>query len=131
MRHLVFILIGIYLSGCVSLNTVSLTSVPSQRSHPVSTSVERFMILGFNFDNDYVDLLTEKLKQQCPNGMISGILTKDESVNYFMYFFWKKVVTAKGYCLQKKSNMKSAKQQNRHRNPSNETSIESVDEYDE
>lgn len=118
MKIVFFILLNLYLVGCVSLNTVSLTSIPAQREKPVSASVERFMVLGFNFDNDYVDMLTDKLKNQCNNGTISGILTKDENIDYFLYIFWKKTITAKGYCVQNKNVSSVDMNKKTKRNPS-------------
>ena len=83
-------------SGCASLNSVSLTPIPSNRSKMVKAEVSKFIILGFNFDNDYVNPLVENLKSQCPQGVISGILTKDEIVHYFFAHTHKVVAT--GYC---------------------------------
>ena len=86
------------LSACTSLHTVSLTSIPAQRSNKVTAEVSKTIILGFNFDNDFVDDLENQLKNKCPNGIISGILTKDEIVDYFIMFVWKHHVVATGYC---------------------------------
>lgn len=87
------------LSSCVSLNTVSLTSIPGDRQKVIEAKVEKTIILGFNFDNDFVDELPQKLKAQCLNGQIQGVLTKDENINYFLYFVWKKSVSAQAYCV--------------------------------
>lgn len=96
-------LLGLFLiNGCVSLNSVSLTSVPADRNQKVRAEVERFIFMGFNFDNDYVNPLTLDLKNQCPNGTVSGLLTKSESINYFLYIFHKNRVTATGYCVPSK-----------------------------
>lgn len=84
------------LSGCAIVNSVSLTPIPSQRTRPVKAEVSKIIILGFNFDNDFIDPLVEDLKQQCQNGVVSGILTKDETISYFLVF--KKRVTATGFC---------------------------------
>lgn len=83
-------------TACVSLQSVSLTQVPAKRENKVSASTHKWIILGFNFDNDYVDKLTEQLKDKCENGQIRGILTKDEVTSYFLVF--KRSVTATGYC---------------------------------
>lgn len=91
---------SIFTVSCVSLNTVSLTSIPEKRNKQVRAEVERFMVLGFNFDNDYIDPLVDKLKSQCPNGLISGVLTKDENIDYFIYIFWKKRIQATGFCVE-------------------------------
>lgn len=90
------------LSSCVSLDSVSVTPVPVNRSQKVTAEAERSIILGFNFDNDYVNSITNDLKNQCTNGTVTGILTKTESIAYFLFFFWKKRVTATGYCVPSK-----------------------------
>jgi len=86
------------LTACTSLSTVSLTSIPAQRSNVVTADVSKTIILGFNFDNDYVDDLENQLKNKCPNGVISGILTKDEIIDYFIMIVWKHHIVATGYC---------------------------------
>ncbi len=88
---------GMLLSmGCASLNSVSLTPIPSNRSKMVKAEVSKFIFLGFNFDNDYINPLVENLKQQCPQGVVSGILTKDEIIHYFLAHTHRVVAT--GFC---------------------------------
>lgn len=84
------------LSGCASINSVSLTPIPSQRTKTVRAEVSKTIFLGFNFDNDYVNPLVDDLKRQCPNGLVSGILTKDEVISYFLVFTHRVIAT--GYC---------------------------------
>lgn len=84
------------LGACASINSVSLTPIPSQRSRPVKAEVSKFIVFAFNFDNDYIDPLVTDLKRQCPDGVISGILTKDETISYV--FAFRKVITATGFC---------------------------------
>lgn len=98
-KNILSLFIFSLLVGCTSLNTVSLTSIPAQRNKPVAAEVSKFIFLGFTFDNDFVDELTSDLKRQCPNGVVSGILTKDEAVNYFLFIFWSHRVKAQGYCV--------------------------------
>jgi hypothetical protein len=109
-------------SGCVSLNSVSLTSVPADRSQKVRADAERFIFMGFNFDNDFVNTLTSDLKAQCPQGIVSGVLTKSESVIYFPLFFWKNRVSTTGYCVPGKM---AAGSTTKKRNPSDEESSSS------
>lgn len=94
------LILSFLLSGCTSLQTVSLTSIPAQRSNVVKAEVSKTIILGFNFDNDFVDQLESQLKNKCANGQITGILTKDEVVDYFLMIVWKHQVTATGYCVK-------------------------------
>ncbi len=97
-----------FFTGCVSLNSVSLTPIPAERSQKVSVQKDKLIFLGFNFDNDFVDSAVDDLRRQCPQGKVTGLLTKDESIAYFLFFVWKKQLTATGYCV--KSNVASNKQ---------------------
>lgn len=90
--------LALTLSACASLNSVSITPVPAERSNQVSAESERWIILGLNFDNDYADKVAADLSRKCQSGKISGILTKDESYMYFLFFVMKRKVTATGYC---------------------------------
>lgn len=91
-------MVSISLTHCASVNSVSLTSIPAVKDHEVKKTTSKMIFLGFNFNNDYIDNMAEELQQQCPHGKISGILTKDETINYFLFFVWERRVTAKGYC---------------------------------
>jgi len=88
------------LSSCTSLQTLSLTSIPAKRDKPVRAEVSKIVFMAFTFDNDFVDDMTNQLKRQCPNGVVSGVLTKDEVVDYFLMLVWRHRVTATGYCVQ-------------------------------
>lgn len=87
------------LTSCASVNSVSLTPIPADRKSQVKVDKSKVIILGFNFDNDFIDDAVDDLKRQCPNGKVSGLLTKDETINYFLFFVWKKQITATGYCI--------------------------------
>lgn len=87
-----------FISSCASINSVSLTQIPQERNQKVKVVKDKIIFLGFNFDNDFVDQMSTELKRQCPDGRITGILTKDENINYFLYIVWKKQVSAEGYC---------------------------------
>lgn len=87
---------GLALSGCASVQSVSLTPIPPQRNNVVRSQVEKTIFLAFNFDNDFVDPLVSDLKRQCPEGVVSGVLTKHEVISYFLVF--KERITATGFC---------------------------------
>ena len=89
-----------FLSGCVHLESVSQTQIPKERSQIVKAETSKFIFLAFNFDNDYVDAVTAELKSQCPQGAVKGILTKDESVNYFLWIFHRRRISAEGFCVK-------------------------------
>jgi hypothetical protein len=86
--------------GCANLASVSLTSIPANRSQVVKAESSRLIVLGINFDNDYVDRLVTDLKQQCNDGRVTGILTKDEVILYLSVFLWRRRVTAEGFCVR-------------------------------
>jgi hypothetical protein len=88
----------ILLQQCASLQSVSLTQIPEQRSGRVSAESSRWIILALNFDNDYVDKAVSDLQQKCRGGQIRGVLTKDENYMYFGFFVMKRVVKVSGYC---------------------------------
>lgn len=106
-------------AGCASVNSVSLTPIPAQRNNPVRAQVSKFIILGFNFDNDFINPLVDDLKRQCPNGVVSGVLTKDETYSYFLAFT--KKVTATGFCNMTVKTASDAK------NPRRPTAAESLE----
>jgi hypothetical protein len=100
MKRIVVLLSGLaVVCGCASIHSVSLTPISVDRKNQVQAQTSKVIIMHFNFDNDFVDEVVNDLKQQCPGGRISGILTKDEVINYFLYFVYKRQITAKGFCV--------------------------------
>jgi len=96
------------LSGCASINSVSLTSIPAKKGPEITAERSKMIFLGLNFDNDYVNEMTDDLKAQCRDGQVKGILTKDESIMYFLFFLYRRKVTAYGYCQRGKSSIATA-----------------------
>ncbi|MBX3021992.1 MAG: hypothetical protein KF799_09975 [Bdellovibrionales bacterium] len=101
LRILVLMAVSGLLSACASLNSVSVSSVPAKRDNMVSATAEKTIFLAFNFDNDYVNAMSRELAAKCPGGKVSGVLTKDETILYFLFIVYKKKVTATGYCESK------------------------------
>jgi hypothetical protein len=91
------------LSACASINSVSLTSIPAKKNNEVRALTSKVIVLGLNFDNDYVNAMVDDLKRQCPDGQVKGILTKDEVINYFLFIVYKRQVSATGYCQKRGS----------------------------
>lgn len=85
-----------FTSGCVSLKSVSLSSIPKNRSNPIEAEVSRFVFLGLSFENNFVNELTDDLKNQCQGGVISGVLTKHET-KFWLIGHTDRVV-ANAYC---------------------------------
>lgn len=100
MKALTQALLLLTLAGCVHMRSLSTTSVPMDRSKPVEAQGYRLIILLFNFNNTYVDTLTQDLAAQCPGGRVEGILTKAEDIVYFPIIAHAVKVTAKGYCVE-------------------------------
>ena len=100
MKKTLLLLTLTLLSGCATVESVSLTSIPKDRSKMVVAQASKIIFLGLNFDNDFIDTLTTDLKTKCPKGVVSGILTKDESIDYFLLIVTKRKITATGYCTQ-------------------------------
>lgn len=99
MKLIQLTLILIFTSSCAYVASVSQTSIPKDKSKMVEAKVTNNIIFLFNFNNDYIDDLTKQLMDQCPNGSVKGILTKDENITYFPIIFHRNVITAKGYCV--------------------------------
>lgn len=90
------VLVGVT-SGCTSLQSVSVSSVPKDRARPVSASENNVAFLGIHFDNEFVDDLPERLKAQCPGGKVVGMFTKYENTWYVLVA--DREVTVHGYCV--------------------------------
>lgn len=83
--------------GCTTLKSFSMTQVPSDRSRRVEASDTSGGLFGLFFSNDFADEVAEQLRAQCPQGRLSGVVTKYESTLYVIWVSRK--ITASGYCL--------------------------------
>ena len=95
---LLLLLSIIALSSCTHLNSVSQTSIPKKKGKLIKASTTKNIIFFFVFDTNYVNNLIDDLKNQCPNGDVKGILTKDIHKTYFPVIFSQRIVEAEGYC---------------------------------
>lgn len=114
----------IFLAGCASINSISLTPIPAERKAQVKTEKSKVIFMGFNFENDFVNSIVDDLKRQCPNGKVTGILTKDEDINYFLYIVWKKQITATGFCVP---NTMASSTKNKSRGTASEATEDSLE----
>ncbi len=89
-------LLALTLSGCVGLNTVSMTQVPAERKNIISTTSSSWNFIGINFSNAFVDEAIDQLKVQCPTGKIEGVFTKHQTTAYVLVF--KREVIVSAYC---------------------------------
>jgi hypothetical protein len=97
-NKILFSFLLLLLIDCAFLKSVSVNPQPPDRSKKVQAEVTKFVILAFNFDNDFLDELPTKLSAQCPDGKISGIVTKYEDINYFLAY--RMNVKSTGYCIK-------------------------------
>lgn len=96
MKQLLLALVMLNLVACVSLNSVSLTQIPQDRSKQITAQSDSWTLLGIAFNNDFVDEVTLKLRSQCPDGKVQGVLTKHQNTLYFLAM--KREVIATAYC---------------------------------
>lgn len=96
------LMIGFFAVSCVSLNSVSLTQIPKKRDHQITATASKIIVFGLSFNNDFVSDVSSQLKSDCKNGRVTGILTKDELVNYFLHIVVRRRVVATGYCVKAK-----------------------------
>jgi hypothetical protein len=85
-------------TGCVRVNTVSLTSVPAERDKPIEAQSSRMMFFGAAFDSDFIDEAIDELSEKCPQGKVEGVLTKFETIDYFLMIVAKQELNVRGYC---------------------------------
>lgn len=84
------------LSGCVGLNTVSLTPIPAKKDTEITATSSSWNFIGINFSNAFVDQAVDDLKAQCPGGKIEGVYTKHQTTAYVLFF--KREIVATAYC---------------------------------
>ena len=97
-RFLFLTLAAVTFSGCVSLNSVSQTSIPAERNKQVMASSSQWTFLGIAFSNSFVNEAVDELKAQCEGGRVQGILTKYDDVYFFPIFVRR--VNVSGFCLE-------------------------------
>lgn len=84
-------------TGCASLQSVSVTAVPAERTRAVHADASNTAFLGIHFSNSFADGLRDRLREQCPHGKVTGIFTKYET--YWVVLVETRTVTATGYCV--------------------------------
>lgn len=87
------------LSGCTTLQSVSLTQIPAKRKNLIYAEADKLIFFGLNFDNKHVDVVKSKLISQCRKGLLTGVLTKSENHYYFGALLYKSKISASGYCM--------------------------------
>jgi hypothetical protein len=105
LKLALLLLLFFTVSNCASLQSVSQTQIPasSLRKNVVKADSTRWVIFFLNFDNDFADEVPKKLKSECDDGQVKGILTKTETYNYFIGLVFKYHISAEGYCIKAKA----------------------------
>lgn len=96
LRKLCLLFIALTLSGCVGLNSVSMTQVPKDKGQLVEANAHDWVFLNFTTQNNFADSAVANLKAQCVGGKISGVYTKHQTTSYVLVF--KREVIVSGYC---------------------------------
>ena len=86
--------------GCTHLHSLSVTTIPDDRSRPVEATGERIVLLGINPNNDYAAEVVSDLAKQCPDGRISGVMTRYERAMVVPVLAYAHRVHAQGFCLK-------------------------------
>ena len=102
-KTLMMIFAAALLHGCVTVQSISVSQIPeaSQRKHVVTATASSPVVFAIPFNNDYIDEARSNLLNQCPNGVIEGLLSKHENSNYFVGLVYMQRVKFQGYCNQK------------------------------
>ena len=95
-RFILLSILGVSLSGCVSLASLSLTQVPADRNNLIISTAHDWVFMGFVTQNDFADQAVNNLQEQCRHGQLTGIFTKYQITIYFLLF--KREVVVSGYC---------------------------------
>lgn len=85
--------------GCTHLRSFSVTTIPEDRSRPVEAAGQRIVVLGINATNDFADTLVADLAEQCPDGRVSGIITRYEVAMVVPIFAYAHRVYVSGHCV--------------------------------
>lgn len=97
------------LSGCVTVHSISVSQIPvkAERTKLIKASASRPILFFIPFGTNYVEEARQELAAQCPHGEIEGLVSKGESVGYFIGVAIARI-NLQGYCVANRS--KNAKE---------------------
>lgn len=99
-RCLPLLALVLLLQGCLAyVHNVYQDEVLPVAGTPITTTRERRIILGMNFDNDFVREARADFLAQCPGGTIHSVSTRLSSDNGFAS--WRQRVRLSGVCVGK------------------------------
>jgi len=92
-------LLPLFLCSCThSVHIVNFSDQqPYTHGRPVHSQSEQFVVLGFNFDDAYVNQAFQQLTNECETGRITAITTKYYTDHGF--FSWTNRLEMDGICL--------------------------------
>jgi hypothetical protein len=64
----------------------------------IKSKATQFVIMGFIYDTNYVDVAYQKLMAECPNGSVQGITTQFSTSHGF--FSWTNIINMQGLCIK-------------------------------
>ncbi len=102
LNSLFLIFALVFLTNCThSVHVVSFSDfrpyVQASKGTVVKSEASKKIILGFAFDTQYVDQAYTDLKNQCPNGTVSGI--SSQYLTSHGFFSWTDKIIMQGLCI--------------------------------
>lgn len=89
---------ALLMAGCTSLQSVSISQIPQDRSQRVVAESDQWSLLGIAFSNDFVDEAMRDIQQQCPQGQVEGVLTQYDHTFFFPILV--RTVEVTGFCVE-------------------------------
>ncbi|MCX6132128.1 MAG: hypothetical protein NTX25_24110 [Proteobacteria bacterium] len=100
MRFFTLIIFSLFFSACAhSVHQVYISSMDAKATQGkwISADAKAFVVLGFQFNTDYVEAAYKELEGKCP-GRLAQVTTEHLSSYYFLSYDQK--VILKGLCMQ-------------------------------
>ncbi|MBM95083.1 MAG: hypothetical protein CMI09_04455 [Oceanospirillaceae bacterium] len=98
LSKLTCLMAALILAGCTSLQSVSISQIPKDRSQRVVAESDQWSFLGIAFSNDFVDDAMLDIQQQCPQGQVEGVLTQYDHTFFFPILV--RTVEVTGFCVE-------------------------------
>jgi len=91
------------LTQCTTVRSVSISQLPESaaRRSLVTATASSPVIFLIPFNTGYLDEAREDFVGKCHKGAIEGVLSKDETVDYFLSLFMIQRIHLQGYCVDK------------------------------
>ena len=104
-------LLGLAITSCMTVRSISVNQLPKKEERHTLIKSRDWSpkILLIPFGTGYIDNARISLMDQCREGVIEGVLSKQEETNYVFWLYSVQSVSMRGYCvrLQEKRVLKS------------------------